>query len=112
MRHLFLTVVLAAVTGCSPTTDVTRTSTEMVAGRQPYQVVERQPSGDSLRIKIRVESWGAAHTVAEDIAVRTRAPYDRVEVDVPGPGRRGESGSRSAVLKWSTTGGFSWSGVR
>jgi hypothetical protein len=54
-----------------------------------------------------VASLGAARTVAEDVAVRVRAPYERVEVDVFGPSDRLQ-GSPSAVLKWSTQNGFTW----
>ncbi len=110
MRFMLLMAALAVFAACSPTTDVTRTSTEQVAGRRWYEVVETRPAGDFLRVTLKMSSLAAARTVAEDVVVRMRAPYNRIEVDVFVLDDRTQ-GSPAAVLKWSTRGGFSFSEV-
>ncbi len=107
MRYVFLMAVLAAIAGCSPTTDITRTSTERTAGRTPYDVVDVRPADNGVHVKMKVASMSAAHTVAEDVVVKMRARYDRVDVDVFGP-HDSVQGTPAAVLRWSTTNGFTW----
>ncbi len=111
MRFGCLAALLLALAACSPTTDITRTSTEPTAGRTPYEVVRTEAAGDLLRVQMKVWSPGAAETVAEDVAMKKRAGYDRVHVDVYGwndPLR----GSPLAVLRWSTRNGFSYTRTR
>jgi hypothetical protein len=104
MRYALLTSLLMALCACSPTTDITRTSTETFAGRAGYQVLNASEEGNLLRLKVKVDSRAAARTVAEDLAVKKRIRgFDRIEVDVVGP-----NNSPAGTLKWSTKNGFSY----
>ncbi len=108
MRSLFLAVVLAAIAGCSPTTDISRTSTELAAARAPYEVVSTQANGTELHVQMKVNSLAAARTVAEDVVIKKRGPFERVDVDVFGPNDK-INASPSGVLRWTASGGFNYS---
>ncbi len=111
MRIAILAAVLAAVAACSPTTDITRTSTEMTAERTPYEVVGSQATDGLLHLQMKVYSRGAAQRVAEDVVVKKRAGFDRIHVDIYGWDEP-LHGSPFAVLRWSTKNGFSYTGNR
>ncbi len=111
MRFVCLLALLLALPACSPTTDITRTSTEPTAGRTPYEVIQVSPAGDLLHVKMRVWSPGAAQTVAEDVVMKKRTGYDRVDVEIYGWTDQWR-GSPFAALRWSTTRGFSFAKTR
>ncbi|MGE5360896.1 MAG: hypothetical protein ACM3NQ_17910 [Bacteroidales bacterium] len=108
MRHLLLLPLLASVAACSPTTDVTHTSSEVFAGRATYEIVRQETSGRALRVRLKVASMRAARTIAEDVVVQKRAPYGRVDVEVVPDSARPDA-PPAAVLHWSETNGFSYS---
>jgi hypothetical protein len=107
MRSLCFAAVLVALAACSPTTDITRTSTERTAGRTGYDAAGSQVNGDLLRVELKVDSLGAAQTVAEDVVIKKRGPFERVEVEVFGPDDQVKR-TPSGVLRWSAAGGFSY----
>ncbi len=111
MRMAFLAAVLAAIAACSPTTDITRTSTEMTAERTPYEVVGSQATDGSLRVQMKVYAQSAAERVAEDVVMKKRAGFDRIHVDIFG-WNDPLHGSPFAVLRWSTKNGFSFTKTR
>ncbi len=107
----FAPLALLLAFACSPTTDITRTSSEVFAGRTAYRILRTDAQDGLLRVRVRVDSLDAARTVAEDLVVRKRAGFDRVEVDVVGPGAS-DYGRPAGVLRWSTKNGFAYSGNR
>ncbi len=105
MRYAVLIGLLVVFSGCSPTTDITRTSTENVAGRSGYEVLRADAQGNSLRLKVKVNSRSAAHMIAEDLAVKKRIRgFDRIQVDVVGP-----DNAAAGALTWSPERGFNYS---
>jgi hypothetical protein len=108
MRYLLLAPLAAALAACSPTTDITHTSSEAFAGRAPYEIVRQEASGDSLRVRVKVGSMRAARTIAEDVVVQKRAPFARVDVEVV-LANATSGAAPAAVLRWSETNGFSYS---
>ncbi len=109
MRHLCLpALLLLALAACSPTTDITRASTEPTAERTPYRVIRTQPNDGTLRLRVKVYSPSVARTVAEDLAIRKWHAYDRIEVDLL-RWDDAQQASPFAVLRWSTKNGFSYS---
>lgn len=107
MRNLALYVLLLAVAACSPTTDITRSSTELSARRTGASILESEAAGNLLRVRVKVNSLAAARTTAEDLVILKRAGFDRVHVEVLGPGSKADA-APAAVLRWSTRNGFEY----
>ncbi len=86
MRELALALLLVGFAACSPTTDISSTSTEGVALRTHYDVVTEQVQNGVLTAKIRTAHWGRGMQNAEDfVRQRYREGYSAIHVDVYGP---------------------------
>ncbi len=103
MRSLLVLPVLVMLAACSPTTDVSRTSTEIFARRSGYRIVSANVVGDSVDVRARLESRAFARTIAEDIVVHKRIRYDRVDVQLVAP-----DGSQAGFAHWTTKDGFTF----
>ncbi len=108
MRYLLVAPLFAALAACSPTTDITHTSSEVFAGRTPYEVVRQDMSDGALRLRVKVASLRAARTVAEDVVVQKRGPFARVDVEIV-PASASADATPAAVLRWSQANGFVYS---
>lgn len=106
MRYLLLFIPLVlGLAACSPDTDISQTSSEVFAGRTSYEVVRQKATGNWLQLRVKVHSMWAARTVAHDLIVKKRAPFDRVEVAILRASDAADA-SPAAVMRWSTKNGF------
>ncbi len=86
MRQFALALLLVGFAACSPTTDISSTSTEGVALRTHYDVVTEQVQNGVLTAKIRTAHWGRGMQNAEDfVRQRYREGDSAIHVDVSGP---------------------------
>ncbi len=86
MRQLAFVLLLAGMAACSPTTDITSTSTEGVALRTRFDVVAEQQQNGVLTAKLRAAHWGRGMNNAQDfVRQRYREGYQAIHVEVYGP---------------------------